>query len=169
MKAFVPIFSEKPARKMLTITSFGDPNHSEKWMKALFGTAYSTKMKVYKPVGKIMTLGKLTAEWPDAHLKPKNEWTGHWAIEVPDWVKEEDLIQKDPDLPVNLEIWPEGKYAEILHLGAYTEEGPTIQILHKFIEKNGYKLADIPGVHEEEYLTKPDSKVVKTIIRYRVK
>jgi len=48
----------------------------------------------------------------------------------------------------------------------FTEEGPTAEKLHKFIEENGYEIA---GIHEEEYLTKPDSKVVKTIIRYPVK
>ena len=39
-------------------------------------------------------------------------------------------------------------------------------ILHKFIEDSGCEIA---GVHEEEYLTRPDAKVVKTIIRYPVK
>lgn len=169
MKAFTPQIVTKPDRKMVTIISSGNPNNSEKYMKALFGSLYGTKMKVYKPLGKVMTLGKLTAEWPDAHLKPKDEWTGHWGVEVPEWVQENDILQKDLDLPVALEVWPGGEYAEILHIGAYTEEEPTIKTLHNFIEKQGIKMADVPGVHEEEYLTKPEAKVVKTIIRYRLK
>jgi len=38
--------------------------------------------------------------------------------------------------------------------------------LHEFIKENGYEIA---GPHEEEYQSKPDAKVVKTLIRYRVK
>jgi hypothetical protein len=43
---------------------------------------------------------------------------------------------------------------------------PTVERLHKFIADSGY---EVTGVHEEEYLTKPDAKVVKTIIRYEVR
>jgi effector-binding domain-containing protein len=38
--------------------------------------------------------------------------------------------------------------------------------LHKFIEENGCEIA---GTHEEEYLTCPDAKVVKPLIRYPIK
>jgi hypothetical protein len=53
-------------------------------------------------------------------------------------------------------------------LGTYAEEGPTVQKLHEYIEANGYKMEDIPGTHEEEYLTMPGVKNQKTIIRYRL-
>lgn len=39
-------------------------------------------------------------------------------------------------------------------------------MLHSFIAKQGYEIA---GGHEEEYLTRPTSKVIKTIIRYPVR
>lgn len=55
---------------------------------------------------------------------------------------------------------------QILHLGAYDQEEANIQRLFRFIEGNGYELA---SAHEEEYLTSPDAKVVKTVIRYTVK
>lgn len=170
MKAFVPETAILPDRKVLTITSIGDPNVAgEEVFSALYGTAYGTKFKTFKPKGIKMELGKLTALWPDAHLKPKNQWTGIWAVPVPDYVQESDLIQKDPARPVSLEIWKGGKYAQILHLGKYTEEEPTIKQLHEYIENvEGIPMASVPGIHEEEYLTKPDSKVVKTIIRYRL-
>jgi len=41
-----------------------------------------------------------------------------------------------------------------------------VERLHKFIEDSGY---EIVGAHEEEYLTTPDAKVPKPIIRYPVK
>jgi len=56
--------------------------------------------------------------------------------------------------------------AQILHIGPYSEEGATVERLHKFIADSGYEIA---GVHEEEYLTKPEAKVQKTIIRYPIK
>ena len=85
---------------------------------------------------------------------------------VPDFVTAKDIIQKDPKIKVKVDVWKGGQCAEILHLGPYTEEEPTIKILHEFVKKEGYKLT---GTHEEEYLTRPDAKIVKTIIRYLVK
>ncbi|MFH0768533.1 MAG: GyrI-like domain-containing protein, partial [Chloroflexota bacterium] len=67
---------------------------------------------------------------------------------------------------VKLETWDYGTVAQILHLGSYDQEQPNIERLHKFIEESGYEIA---GMHEEEYLTRPDSKFPKTIIRYPVK
>jgi len=168
-KAFIPELTTLPDRKMLVIRSIGDPNKvGEGVFAALYGTAYGTKFKTFKPKGVKMELGKLTAMWPDAHLKPKDEWTGIWAVPVPDYVTEADVIQKDTSSPVALETWPGGTYAQILHLGTYLEEGPTIKTLHEFIETQGIEMKDVIGLHEEEYLTKPDSKIVKTIIRYRI-
>jgi hypothetical protein len=170
MKAFIPETIELADRKMLTATSIGDPNKvGEEVFARLYGTAYGTKFKVYKPKGLVVTFGKLSALWPDAHLKPKDEWTGIWGVPVPDFFEEKDLIQKDSSKPIKLEIWPGGKYAQILHIGPYSEEGPTIIKLHEYIEKElGIPMADVPGAHEEEYLTRPDAKIQKTIIRYRL-
>lgn len=166
MKAFTPMISKLPDRKVLTVTSIGDPNKvTEPYMKALYGAAYYAKMKIYKPKGIKMELGKLSAFWPDAHLKPKDEWTGIWGVTVPDYVTKKDIIQKDPKIVVKVETWKGGECAEILHLGPYSEEGPTIQKLHDYVAEQGYVLA---SPHEEEYLTSPDAKKQKTIIRYLI-
>lgn len=171
MKALTPETVNLPDRKVLTIESIGDPTTvSEAIFGALYGTAYATKFKTFKPRGVAMPLGKLCALWPDAHLKAKDKWTGIWAIPVPDFVTEKDLIQKEPEKPVRLDVWPGGVYAQILHLGTYAEEGPTVAALHKYIEEDlGIPMKNVPGTHEEEYLTSPDAKTVKTIIRYRLR
>lgn len=170
MKAFVPELKKIPDRKVLTITTIGDPSEvGDAAFSALYGTAYATRFKVYKPQGLKVVFGKLCALWPDAHIKPRNEWSGTWAVPVPDFYKEEELIQKDFTNPIKLEVWPGGTYAQILHVGPYSEEGPTVAKLHEFIELQGIDMKDVPGTHEEEYLTSPDAKVVKTIIRYRIK
>lgn len=166
MKPFTPQINKLPDRKVVSVTSVGDPNDvMEPYMKALYGAAYHAKMKVYKPKGIKMELGKLAARWPDAHIKPKNEWTGVWGVTVPDYVTEAGIVQKDPKIKASVEVWQGGEYAEIIHLGPYSEEGPTVAMLHEFIKESGYQIA---GDHEEEYLTKPDSKNQKTVIRYLV-
>lgn len=166
MRALKPEFTTVEPVTVLTLTSVGDPNKSEKYFNALYGTAYTTKFKVYKPQGKEMKLGKLMARWPDAHLKPKDEWTGVWGLPVPSFVKQEDLLQKDPNIKVSVELWKYDKVAQILHKGPYSEEGPTVSMLHDYIKQNGYKIDG--DSHEEVYLTSPDAKDQKTIIRYKV-
>ena len=76
------------------------------------------------------------------------------------------LPQKIAGTEIKLETWHYGTVAQILHIGAYTEENPTVKRLTEFIKEEGYQII---GVHEEEYLTAPDAKVAKTLIRYRVK
>ena len=76
------------------------------------------------------------------------------------------LPQKVAGIEVKLETCDYGTIAQILHLGPYDQEGPTVESLHQFVEDNGYEIA---GAHEEEYLTSPGAKVIKTIIRYPFK
>ena len=53
---------------------------------------------------------------------------------------------------VRLERFAEGRAAQILHIGPYAAEGPTIQRLHAFIAGQGYRRA---GKHHEIYLSDP--------------
>jgi hypothetical protein len=76
------------------------------------------------------------------------------------------LPRKVPIPEVMIETWKYGTVAQILHLGPYDQEYPTIEHLLKFIEESGYEVA---GDHEEEYISRPDAKVQKTIIRYPVR
>jgi effector-binding domain-containing protein len=61
--------------------------------------------------------------------------------------------------------------AEILHIGSYDKEKPTVDRLTKFISDNGYRII---GDHEEEYVKGPgmlfkgNSENYRTIIRYRI-
>jgi len=167
MRAFTPEITKLPSASILTIKTIGNPNSAaQSGIGALYGTAYTTKFKVYKPKGKTMEIGCLSAEWPNAHLAPKSKWIGNWSLEVPSFVTKTALIQKDTKHKVKLSKRPAGTFAQILHLGPYSAEGPTIRKLHIFVKDQGYVLA---GPHEEVYLTKPDAKVMKTVIRYRIK
>ncbi len=165
MKPFIPEISKLPARQVLTITTIGDPNKMGDVFPALYGTAYGTKFKVFKPKKIEMKIGACSAFWPDAHLKPKAKWTGIWNLEIPAFVTNKDLIQKNPKLPVKIGKLPAGQYAQVLYIGKYAGETATIIKLHAFVKENGHVLA---GPHEEVYLTKPGPKA-KTIIRYLVR
>jgi len=159
-----PVVLELPALTVATVTSVGDPNVvAARVFPALYGAVYGLKFALKKQ-GVAMTVGTLRARWPDAHLVPKDQWTAHWAIPIPEGTTA--LVQKDPALPVTVQAWEYGTVAQLLHLGPYTEEGPTVARLHAFIEASGCEIA---GPHEEEYLTRPDAKAPKTIIRYQVR
>ena len=147
-----------PARKMAVVTSKGDPNVvGEQVFKPLYGSVYTLKFDLKKQGKEAFKVEPLRARWPDAHLLPKDEWTAHWALPIPD--DTEVLPQKVPDAQVRIETWHYGTVAQVLHIGPYSEEGPTVTLLHRFIEESGYEIA---GPHEEEYLTRPDAKVQKT-------
>jgi len=161
-----PELVSMPSRLMAVVTTVGEPGaQMELCMPALFGAVYGLKFSRKKAdPATDFSVEKLRARWPDAHEKPYDLWTAHWAIPVPDDATE--VVQKVPAMPVRLETWEYGEVAQILHLGPYSEEGPTVQRLHEFIEQSGYEIC---GTHEEEYLTKPDAKEVRTIIRYQVR
>lgn len=165
MKANTPVIAKLPQRRVLTLTTVGNPNAAGDAIKALYMTAYQTKFMTFKPRGIKMEVGKLSAFWPDAHLKPKSKWTGIWNLEVPLYVKASDLLFKHPTLKPKLVALPAGTYGQILHVGTYATEGPTIKLLHAFIKAEKFTMA---GPHEEVYLTKPGPKA-KTLIQYRLK
>ncbi len=160
-----PQILEMPAQKMAVVTGKGTPEKVfTQLMPALYGSAYTLKFDLKKKGLPTFKVSGLRARYPDAHLVPQEEWTHIIGLPVPEDTT--SLPQKVADIEVKLETWDYGTVAQILHLGTYSEEQPNIERLHKFIEESGYEIA---GHHEEEYLTRPDAKVTKTIIRYPVK
>ncbi|GAI36698.1 unnamed protein product [marine sediment metagenome] len=133
-------------------------------MPALYGSVYTLKFDLKKKGLPTFKVSGLRTRYPGAHLVPMDEWIHIIGLPVPEDTT--SLPQKVPGIEVKIETWEYGTVAQILHLGAYDQEQPTVERLHRFIEDSGYEIA---GAHEEEYLTRPDAKVVKTIIRYPVK
>lgn len=159
-----PQIVEMPAQKMAVVRTEGDPSVvSAKALSALYGAVYKLKFDLKKQ-GIEFKVGPLRARWPNAHLVPKDQWIGLWALPIPN--ETTSLSQKVPGVEVQIDTWDYGNVAQILHVGSFSEEGPAVERLHSFIAENGYEFA---GPHEEEYLTKPDAKTPKTIIRYEVK
>ena len=60
-----------------------------------------------------------------------------------------------------------------MHIGSYDNEPETVELMHKYMEENGYKL-DITDsrLHHEIYLSDPrrcDESKLKTVIRHPIK
>jgi hypothetical protein len=160
-----PEIIEMPPQKMAVVQGKGTPDEVfPEVMPALYSSAYTLKFDLKKQGLPTFKVSGLRGRYPDAHLVPMAEWTIITGLPVPN--NTTSLPQKVLAVEVRLETWAYGTVAQILHLGPYDQEGPTIERLQQFIKENSY---EISGPHEEEYLTRPDAKVVKTVIRYVVK
>ena len=160
-----PQIVEMPAQKMAVVYGKGRPDKVfAEVFPALFGSVYTLKFDLKKKGVPTFKVSPPRSRYPDGLLVPMEQWIIITGIPVPEDTT--SLPQKVPGIEVKLETWEYGTVAQILHLGAYDQEKPTVERLQKFIEDSGYQ---ITGAHEEEYLTKPDSKVVKTMIRYQVR
>jgi len=160
-----PIILEMPSQKMAVVRGKGSPAAVfPKIFPALFGSIYTLKFDLKKRGLESFKVSAPRARYPDAPLYPKEEWLIIAGIPVPE--NTTSLPQKELGTEVKIETWKYGTVAQILHFGPYDQETETIERLQQFITANGYEIA---GPHEEEYLSRPDAKIMKTLIRYQVK
>ncbi len=161
-----PQISEKAPQKMLVYEAVGDPNET---VGNAFGALFSTFFKMKKDHD--MDMSAPRARWPKSLDTPKDQWLGIYAMPVAETVMEIPAKISEEHPQLKLETWEYGEVAEILHIGSYASENPTVEKLHEYIVSQGY---EISGPHEEEYLKgpgmfgpgNPDKYV--TIIRYPV-
>lgn len=91
-----------------------------------------------------------------------------------DWAREEATRKKKQDFSkVEFFTYEEGLCVQCMHIGAYDDEPGTVQLMHSFMEEQGYEL-DITEerLHHEIYLS--DARRVaperlKTVIRHPVR
>jgi len=186
--------SSAKAAAMVTVPSFqffmldgaGDPNNSPRFqaaMEALFTLSYTLKFLVRKVLdidyGVMPPEGLWWAEDMSAFIQQdKAKWLYTLMIMQPEFITPElvedartqALAKKaQPALAeVRFERFEEGPAAQILHVGPYSEEGPTIETLHRFIREAGKEPV---GKHHEIYLTdmrRTDPARWKTIVRQPV-
>ena len=153
-----PRLTTMARQKMIVVEAIGDPNVVG---KEAFGLLYKTFFGL-----KGVRMAAPRARWLNIATDPKNQWVGLYGLPIPDSITQlPEGIQG-----VRIEDWEYGEVAEILHVGPYAEEAPTIVKLHDFIRESGYKIA---GPHEEEYLKGPGMAAgpsdYRTVIRYSVK
>jgi hypothetical protein len=83
-----------------------------------------------------------------------------------------DLIKKKNPAAapkIRFESFHEGLSAQIMYIGPFADEGPTIQRLHEFIQGSGHQLR---GKHHEIYRSDPrrtTPEKLKTVIRQPMK
>ncbi|MBT8204263.1 MAG: GyrI-like domain-containing protein [Eudoraea sp.] len=175
---------EVPEFNFLKVDGKGDPNTSKTYkeaVEALYSLSYALKFAIKKgPLA--IDYGVLPLEglwWADDmeqfEQTPKSEWKWTAMIMQPEMVTETlvqevlEAVRKKKDLPaleqVRFEPYQEGRAAQILHIGPFSEEGPTIQKVHEYIRKLGYTQK---GKHHEIYLSdirRAAPEKWKTIIR----
>jgi hypothetical protein len=158
-----PRITQKPDQRMLQVEATGDPNTTK-----AFGLLFQTYYKNVKAHGMVAPL----ARWPKPLETPKAEWVGLYGLPVPASLDKLAKTTSAPGYAVTLTTWQYGDVAEILHIGPYSSEAPTVDRLKAFIAASGYEFA---GPHEEEYLRGPgifckgNPDTYYTIIRYQVK
>jgi len=153
--------------KVLVVETIGSPEIvSGKAFGLLFKTYFSIKGA---PKGRKMPAPR--ARWPLSTDIPKEEWKGLYAMPVPPETAVLPETKTEPCLDMRLDVWEYGEVAEILHIGPYDREEPTVARLTSFIRDKGYTII---GDQEEEYLKGPgmffkgNPDKYSTIIRYRV-
>lgn len=174
-----------PPMNFLMIDGEGNPNTSEDYahaVEALYAISYALKFMIKRGVDAIdyavMPLEGLW--WADDmtrfSVEDKDAWRWTMMIMQPQFVTGElvqgamSQIEKKkgplPALPrMRFESFHEGRAAQVMHHGPYSEEGPTIEKLHEFIEMEGHELR---GKHHEIYLGDPRRTAperLKTVIR----
>ncbi len=176
-----------PPMNFLMIDGAGDPNVSPEYqqaMEALFSLSYALKFRIKKDIGADYVVMPLEGLWwtddpSQFSMTNKAIWKWTAMIMQPEYVTlelfEEVLaeVRRKKGLPaldrVRFETLHEGLSAQIMHIGPYAAEEPTIARLHGFIRDNGYELN---GKHHEIYLSDPRRTApgkLKTVIRQPVR
>ena len=173
-----------PRMNFLMIDGEGDPSTSQEFKDAigvLYPLSYTLKFMIKKG-GIGVDYGVLPLEglwWADEmssfNVENKNSWQWTLMIMQPELVTEEMVQEaneqvmkkKNPvSLPlVRFESFEEGKVAQILHVGPFSEEGPSVEKVHAFIEESGSQRR---GKHHEIYLSdirRAAADNLRTIIR----
>jgi hypothetical protein len=182
-----PSFVDVPELPYLMVDGSGDPNTVPGYARAvaaLYAVAYTIRFALKRrpdPVdAPVMPLEGLwwTADMAAFSTEDKSAWNWTMLIAVPDLVTS-DVVEearaaasrKHPETPldaVRLARLAEGRCAQVLHVGPYCAEGPTVAALHAFITASGYALT---GTHHEIYLGDPRRSApekLRTIVRQPV-
>jgi hypothetical protein len=171
-----------PAMNFLLIDGEGAPTSSQfiEAVEALFSVSYTLKFIIKK--GKGVDYGVMPLEglwWVDDMTKfnadQKDEWKWTAMIMQPKYVDASDVtlaveqVKKKKKLvalpKVRFESFKEGNAAQIMYVGPFSAEGPTITKIHAYIENSGHTLS---GKHHEIYLNNPATTApekLKTILR----
>jgi len=179
-----------PPMNYLMVDGTGDPNTAQEYqeaIEALYAVAYALKFTIKKE--QVIDYGVMPLEglwWTDdmAQFSTENKGIWKWTAMImqPEYVTAElvepalEQVAKKKKLPalsrMRFESLHEGLSAQIMHIGPFSAEGPTIEKLHSFIKENGYEFDGLTGKHHEIYLSdvrRVAPEKMKIVIRQPVK
>lgn len=162
------VFVDVPSLNYLTVTGQGEPEGDvyQQALQALYPVAYKIKFWMKQNEGFDYVVPPLEGLWWADDLSDfvngkRDQWRWTMMIMQPDTVTQRIVQQvietvgskKDAPLAldqVEFQTISEGRCAQILHRGPFSEEGPVIQRLHDAIRSQG---AQLTGKHHEIYLS----------------
>ncbi|MBJ7308638.1 GyrI-like domain-containing protein [Rugamonas sp. CCM 8940] len=175
---------EVPPLHYLMVDGAGDPNTTPAYaeaVEALFSVSYTAKFMLKKgaqPIDyAVMPLEGLW--WADDmaafEANERSQWRWTMMILQPDFVGADVIdaamaeVQRKKALPgvarLRYDSFVEGRCAQLLHVGPFSEEKPNIDRLHAYIDGRGGRR----GKHHEIYLSdirRAAPERWKTIIRH---
>ena len=184
-----------PKMNYIAVRGKGDPNDEDgeykKSIGLLYAIAFTIKMS-YKGNYKIdgyfqYVVPPLEGFWWQDNIKGmdynrKDDMKFVSIIRLPDfvtkkdfdWAVDEATKKKKTDFSkVEFLTYDEGLCVQCMHVGSYDDEPATVDLMHKYMEENGYEL-DITDTrfHHEIYLSDPrrcDESRLKTVVRHPIK
>ncbi|MFZ2166593.1 MAG: GyrI-like domain-containing protein [Propionibacteriaceae bacterium] len=177
-----------PPIRYLAVDGHGDPNTAPEYasaVEALFAVGYSVKFALRGRTGDDIVAGPLEGLWssPDPTAfadRRKTQWDWTMLIPLPDVVSDEDIdagrasaAAKKPGVrvaDVRVLDLDEGRCLQIMHIGSYDEEAPTLSRLHH--EVMPALGVTWNGPHHEIYLGDPrrtPAERLKTVLRQPVR
>jgi len=180
-----PSLVDVPPLPCIMVDGIGDPGSTlfQQAVGSLYSVAYALKFSFKKERAIDYPVTALEGLWSakdmaDFRQGRRDEWQWTLFLVLPDVVTRKDVTamietarkkSSFPGFPViRFETFREGMAAQVLHVGPYAAERPTIERLHSFIREQGYELR---GRHHEIYLGDPRRAApekLKTIIRQPV-
>jgi hypothetical protein len=177
-----------PELQFIMIDGKGSPGDSRDYIDAinsLYPIAFNLKFISKKELGKDYTVPPLEGLWwaenmDDFYESNRENWMWTMMIMTPEWLTNKlfqeamnNSREKKPELDqsiknVRLEKYCEGVSAQIMHIGPYANEHPTILKLHNFIKASNGKFDGHTQKHHEIYISDPRKakpETMKTVIR----
>ena len=175
-----------PEMQFVMVDGEGDPNTAPAYAEAvqwLFAVSYGVRF-ASKAAGKVYSVAPLEGLWwsddmTDFTSGNRAGWRWTMMIMQPDWIAPEmfaaavDKAKKKlgvPPVSLRFERFKEGRAVQIMHIGPYSAEAPTIARLHsEFLPASGLVAT---GHHHEIYLGDPRKSApekLKTVLRQPVR
>lgn len=175
-----------PTLQFLMIDGQGDPNGSQTYadaVEALFSVSYTAKFILKKTQAVDYVVMPLEGLWWSDDLSSfvsneRSKWKWTMMIMQPNVVAASVIeaaiaeVKRKKNLTalneLRLEQFTEGPCAQILYIGPFSEEGPTIQRVHEYINQR----SGLTGKHHEVYLSdirRANPANWKTVIRQPMK